>query len=305
MKRALVTGSAGFVGRHMAAELFDRGWEVHAADIVNGHDAHEIFRGGGDAPGLFGGEVGRYDLVAHAAATAPHRAAIDGQPMNLALDLALDAAMFEWAVRTGQRRVLYLSSSAAYPIDLQDDLAAAKDLREEMIRFDRYNIGAPDASYGWMKLTGERIAAAAAQAGLAVHVVRPFSGYGTDQGEQWPFGAFIARALRREDPFTIWGSGEQVRDWLHIDDLVAGALAVVDADVREPVNLCTGRGTSMRELAAMVCAEVGYRPRFELREGAPAGVAYRVGDPARMHRIFQPAVSIEDGVRRALASAYR
>ncbi|PZG53136.1 hypothetical protein C1I98_06150 [Spongiactinospora gelatinilytica] len=293
MKTALVTGAAGFVGRHMLAALSDRGWSVHAVDVAHGSDAHDLYRE----------ERDRFDLVVHAAATAPHRAAIDGLPMNLARDLALDAAMFTWAVRTRQRRVLYLSSSAAYPIDLQDDLAAAMDLREEMIRFDRYNIGAPDASYGWTKLTGERMAAAAAQAGLAVHIVRPFSGYGTGQGEQWPFGAFVARARRREDPFVIWGSGEQVRDWIHIDDLVAGALAVVDADVREPVNLCTGIGTSMRELAAMVCAEAGYRPRVELREDAPAGVAYRVGDPARMFGIYRPAVSIEDGVRRALAPA--
>ncbi|MFD9949830.1 NAD-dependent epimerase/dehydratase family protein [Nonomuraea sp. NPDC059023] len=292
--RALVTGSAGFVGRHMEAELLRRGWSVCVCDIddyAGGIDAHDIFRA----------SIEQYDLVVHAAATAPHRQAIDSQPMNLALDLALDAAMFEWAVRTGQRRVLYLSSSAAYPIDYQDDFAAAKPLTEDMIRFDRYNIGTPDAAYGWTKLTGERMAAAAAHAGLAVHIVRPFSGYGEDQGEQWPFGAFASRAERRENPFTIWGDGTQVRDWIHISDVVAGALAVVDADVREPVNLCTGVGTSMRELAELMCAEAGYKPAFELRGDAPAGVAYRVGDPARLLSIYQPRVSLAEGVCRALA----
>lgn len=288
--RALVTGSAGFVGRHMVAELLRRGWDVNGADLAIGHDALEVFRMGRDV----------FDLVVHAAATAPHRAAIDSQPMNLALDLALDAAMFEWAVRTGQRRVLYLSSSAAYPVDLQNDFATARELREDMIRWDLYNIGTPDASYGWTKLAGERMAAAAAQAGLAVHVVRPFSGYGEDQGESWPFGAFAARARRREDPFVIWGNGEQVRDWVHISDVVAGALAVVDADERRPVNLCTGIGTSMRELARLMCAEAGYEPHFELREDAPAGVAYRVGDPARMLDIYRPRVSLAEGAQRAM-----
>jgi nucleoside-diphosphate-sugar epimerase len=291
--RALVTGSAGFVGRHLEAELLRRGWSVYVCDLddyAGGIDAHDIFRTSTE----------QYDLVVHAAATAPHRAAIDGQPMNLALDLALDAAMFEWAVRTRQRRVLYLSSSAAYPVDLQNDFATARELQEDMIRWDRYNVGAPDASYGWVKLTGERMAAAAAQAGLAVHVVRPFSGYGSDQGESWPFGAFAARARRREDPFTIWGDGRQVRDWIHIDDVVAGALAVVDVDVREPVNLCTGVGTSMRELAELVCAGAGYEPAFVLREDAPAGVAYRVGDPSRLFEIYRPKVSLAEGVERAM-----
>lgn len=303
--KALVTGSAGFVGRHMVAELLERGWAVNAVDVLDGHDALETFRIHRDV----------YDLVVHAAATAPHRAAIDGQPMNLALDLALDAAMFEWAVRTKQRRVLYLSSSAAYPVGLQAGHTPYR-LRESDLD-PGVPVGAdllaalgvmaplqPDASYGWAKVTGEKLATAAAQAGLAVHVVRPFSGYGEDQGTAWPFGAFAARARRREDPFTIWGNGEQVRDWIHIDDVVAGALAVVDADERRPVNLCTGVGTSMRELAAMMCAEVGYKPVVDLREDAPAGVAYRVGDPARMLGIYQPKVSLEEGVRRAMLDAF-
>lgn len=289
--KALVTGAAGFVGRHMAWELRYCGWTVDAVDIAGGHDALEVFRSSAEV----------YDLVVHAAARSPHRAAIDGQPSIMAYNLMLDAAMFDWAVRTGQRRVLYLSSSAVYPVDCQNDFATAKVLRERMVRFDRYNIGRPDASYGWTKLTGERMAVAAAEAGLAVHVVRPFSGYGEDQGVDWPFGAFIDRACRRADPFPIWGDGHQVRDWIHIDDVVAGALAVVDADVREPVNLCTGRGVSMLELVSMVCTEAGYRPAVELQPGAPTGVAYRVGDPATLQAVYTPRVSIDEGVKRALA----
>lgn len=289
VKKALVTGSAGFVGRRMVSQLYDRGWAVHAADIVNGHDALEVFHAG----------VEVYDLVVHAAARAPHRAAIDGQPSIMPYNVMLDAAMFDWAVRTRQRRVLYLSSSAAYPVDYQDDFATAKPLTESMIRFDRYNIGRPDASYGWAKLTGEKMAAAATDAGLAVHIVRPFSGYGEDQGVDWPFGAFADRARRREDPFVIWGDGNQVRDWIHIDDVVSGALALVDADVRKPVNLCTGIGTSMRELVEMLCAEAGYRPHLEFRLDAPTGVASRVGDPTRFAEFYTPRVSIGEGVKRA------
>lgn len=288
MKTALVTGAAGFVGRHMAAELSRRGWKVAWCDIDEtvDSDAHDVFRTCRDV----------FDLVVHCAATAPHRAAIDGQPMNLALDLMLDAAMFEWVARTRQRRVLYLSSSAVYPVSFQDGAEEWK--LHETNTISPLGI-MPDASYGWTKLTGERMAAAATAAGVAVHVVRPFSGYGEDQADRWPFGAFLARARRREDPFTIWGTGTQVRDWIHIDDIVAGALAVVDADVREPVNLCTGVGTSMVDLATMLCREAGYEPWFSTDPGAPAGVAYRVGDPSRLHDIYRPRVTLEEGVARA------
>jgi nucleoside-diphosphate-sugar epimerase len=294
--RALVTGAAGFLGQHFTRTLQQQGWTVTRSDIRLGLDAAQIF-----ADRLCVGHV--YDLVIHCAAVEPHRAAIDGKPMHLASNLALDAGMFDWARRTGQKRILYISSSAAYPIDLQDDHATARELRESDIRVqpDRRNTGTPDAGYGWLKLTGEKMAADANAAGIPTHICRPFSGYGEDQGESWPFGAFAARARRREDPFVIWGNGEQVRDWIHVSDLVAGALAVVEQDVREPVNLCTGVGTSMAELVGMFCKEAGYSPEIELRGDKPAGVAYRVGDPTRFHQIYKPVVSIEEGVARALA----
>jgi nucleoside-diphosphate-sugar epimerase len=291
--KALVTGSAGFVGRHMVAELDRRGWEVDARDIVTGRcldNALEVF--------FYQNQV--YDLVVHAAAQAPHRAAIDRRPATAIYNRMLDAAMFEWAVRTGQRRVLYLSSSAVYPVTRQ--LAPAEWGRPlaEIERAD-FDDGAPPDPYGETKLLGERLALAAEACGVPVHVVRPFSGYGEDQSLDFPFGAFLDRVRRREDPFPIWGDGRQVRDWIHIDDVVAGALAAVEQDVREPVNLCTGRGTPLIELAAMMHEAAGYAPDVALIPDAPGGVAYRVGDPGRLLGIYRPKVSLEEGVARALA----
>ena len=266
--RALVTGSAGFLGRHFAAELEARGWDVDRVDLADGrgYDAFDVFRE--TVPD-------RYDLVVHAAARSPHRAAIDGQPASHIYNQMLDAAMFDWAVRTRQYRVLYLSSCAV----LDDE---------------------PDA-YGLVKLTGERMAAQARTADVPVTVIRPYSGYGEDQGADWPFGAFVARARRRADPFEVWGDGSQVRDWIHVDDVVAGAFAVAESGTEEPVSLCTGVGTSMTALASMACAEVGYEPRFAFNLDAPGGVAYRVGDPTVMLRYYTPRVTIHDGVKRALA----
>ena len=295
--RALVTGSAGFVGRHMVAELQRRGYTVAEYDILIGRNALDVFKY----------NPHRYDLVVHAAASAPHRAAIDGEAEHFARNVHLDSAMFDWAVRTGQGRVLYLSSSAAYPVDLQDGGPVRRlseledlDLDGHVPVDDGWYQMTPDSNYGWTKLIGERLAAAARRKGLPVTVVRPFSGYGEDQTEDFPFRALVERARRREDPFTIWGDGRQVRDWVHIDDVVGGALAVVESGTEDPVNLCTGIGTSMAELAAMACETVGYRPRFEFLTDKPAGVAYRVGDPARFHQYYKPTVTLAEGVARAL-----
>lgn len=289
--KALVTGSAGFVGRHVVRALLDRGWDVAGADILTGLDALDIFAVD-DTP--------RVDLVVHAAASSPHRAAIDGEPIHMAKNLQLDAAMFDWAVRTGQGRVIYLSSASVYPVGLQDDFATARALREDDVQWNWRNVGTPDAVYGWTKLTGERLAEQARRAGLKVTVVRPMSGYGEDQSENFPFRAIVERARRREDPFVIWGSGEQVRDWIHIDDCVNGMLAIAESDTSDPVNLGTGIGTSMTELAEMACAQVGYKPTFTPLPDKPAGVAYRVADPSRFLTYHQPRISLEEGVTRAL-----
>lgn len=308
MKRAFITGVSGFVGRHMSAELQVRGWAVDGCDTRRGSNG--IVLPEDDALWHFVHNTTRYDLVVHCAAVEPHRAAIDARPMNLAANLHLDAAMFDWAARTKQHKVLYLSSSAAYPIYKQSHryVEYMRTRAQGRLLEADINVGSPDAPdghYGWTKLTGERIAGAANECGVATYVVRPFSGYGEDQGEDWPFGAFIARAVRQENPFVIWGSGEQVRDWIHISDVVNGALAVVDADDRRPVNLGTGVGTSMAKLARMVCGVADpygkYKPWFKTLPDKPAGVDYRVAHVARMNEHYTAKVSIEEGIRRALA----
>lgn len=287
--RALVSGSAGFIGQHMAAELRARGYRVTGMDLATGWDCRGPLRHGSRS----------YDLVVHCAFHVGGRAAIDGEPRLFARNLELDALLFEWAARVRPGRVLYFSSSAAYPTFMQAEKGVA--LREDDVSLGPNVYGMPDARYGLAKLTGEHLARAARESGVPVTVVRPFSGYGEDQADEYPFPAIVERARRKSDPFELWGPGTQVRDWIHVDDVVAGALAVAESGTEDPVNLCTGVGTSMLELAALCCEQVGYAPAFAPRPDAPTGVHYRVGDPTRFHQYWVPKVSLAEGVRRALA----
>lgn len=262
--KALVTGSAGFVGRHMAATLVRRGWDITGVDIAPGRFGWQA-----DLLSYLPADRETYDLVVHAAAWTPHRAAIDSNPRMHLNNRLLDATLFHWAARTDQARVLYFSSCAVLDTGALDE-------------------------YARTKLAGEQLAASARQCGVPVTVVRPFSGYGEDQSEDFPFRAFVERARRHEDPFVIWGNGRQVRDWIHIDDVVHEALQAVETETDMPVSLCTGIGTSMAELAALVCEEAGYRPGFK-HTGVSGGAARRVGVPWFRRR----KITIAEGVRRA------
>lgn len=317
-----MTGAAGFIGRHFATELERRGYDVTRVDLRAmpvglRADCRDYFAG---RMMTSAGERGTFDLLVHAAAIVGGRTTIDGDPLKVASDLAIDSDAFQWAVRTGVGRVLYFSSSAAYPIRYQQGHGIDQDDEYgEPILPPRYplheadldlrNVSEPDQSYGWVKVTGEKLAALARAEGVPVTVVRPFSGYGTDQDLTYPFPSFVQRALAVRDAgartFPIWGDGRQVRDFVHVDDVVAACFAVMESGTEDPVNLCTGRATSFDQLAELFLDAVDAPrgvDRVELVHDltAPVGVQYRVGDPERMLHYYRPTVTLEDGIRRAL-----
>lgn len=287
MRNVLLTGDAGFVGRHLRRALEEQGWNVVGVDLARGQDALDFFRT----------DETRFELAIHCAAIVGGRASIDGSPLGVATNLALDAWYFRWLIRTGTPRAVFFSSSAAYPVDLQQP-GEIHRLAESDI--DLANLRKPDATYGLAKVVGEQLAAVAEAFGTRVHILRPMSGYGEDQDPCYPFPAFIQRAKRRDDPFEIWGDGSSTRDWIHIDDLVGATLAAVDQDATGPINVGWGRATSFDELASIVTSSVGYRPTLKHRTDAPRGVHHRVCDPKRMLDVYQPRVTLEEGVRRAI-----
>jgi nucleoside-diphosphate-sugar epimerase len=289
----LITGHRGFIGRHLLAECARRGYTVTGVDTADPAFPDDCRR-------FFAHNTARFDLVFHCAATIGGRVGIDHNPLGVATNLALDADLFQWALRTRPGRVVYFSSSAAYPVHLQGEFAPSTRLSEWQVELGTDVLGRPDGTYGWAKLTGEMLAEHVNDAGVPVHVFRPFSGYGADQDGDYPFRAFLDRARRREDPFEVWGTGAQVRDFIHVDDVVGAVFAAIEQDVRGPVNLCTGIGTSFNELAELVTSAAGYSPTIRHVQDAPTGVDYRVGDPTAMRRFYQPKVTLEDAVRAAL-----
>lgn len=286
--KVLITGSRGFVGHQF--------WKTLATEddlVVEVDTACELPV---DCRSIFRGDFcPNFDLVIHCAATIP---AVDDRRSNrltVAEDFALDAEMFQWALRTQPKQVVYFSSSAAYPTHLQ---TSPYLLKEEDIDLD--HISNPDDMYGLTKLVGEVQAMEARRQGLNILIVRPQSGYGATQSANYPFRAMIERAKAREDPFMVWGTGDQVRDFVHINDVVGAVLTMCEEGFQGPVNIGSGVPISMVHLAHLVTAAAGYTPDIVTMPEKPIGTAYRCADTTLMDTIYKPTIGLEQGIRMAL-----
>ena len=236
MIRSLITGGCGFGGRHLTRRLLSKGHEVWIIDDlstglhpngwldasapVNGSEVLTIATPEGTVKfihenlsstmlrqlGLLNGraavQLPAFDYIFALASIVGGRAKIDGDPLAVGVDLAIDALFFQWLARNKDSvgRVLYASSSAAYPTNLQSKEKTLA-LREDMIDFRSNNLGQPDMTYGWSKLTGEYLSRLAAERyGISVACVRPFSGYGEDQDLTYPVPAIAYRVARGDNP---------------------------------------------------------------------------------------------------------
>jgi len=252
----------------------------------------------------YGLEVDGFKDVFHFAAIVGGRAKIDGDPMLVALDLSIDAEFFLWVCRQKPERVLYPSSSAAYPVDLQTESDAIA-LSESDIDFK--NMGQPDMTYGWSKLTGEYLAHIAAKYyDVSVTCIRPFSGYGEDQDLSYPIPAIARRAALKENPFEVWGTGKQGRDFIHIQDVMDCTLYAMDnISDGKAINIGSGKLTTFLEIIEIFTSFAGYNPDIKKLLDKPVGVHSRYADMSYVNNDlgWKPKLSIEEGMRRVYDAA--
>ena len=320
MTKLLITGGAGFVGRRFCKRFLDAGDEVYCVDpiaadtggihpdegwpLYSPRDYDNFYFFEQDCRDWFNSHNDSdFGYALHLAAMVGGRAMIENRPLAVADDLAIDAQYWQWAERTRPQKTVCFSSSAAYPIKYQ----RAEDYRlltEDMIQFDE-DIGMPDMTYGWAKLTCEYLAQLAYQKhGLKSVCYRPFSGYGEDQDDTYPFPSIVKRAMAHvgESTLTVWGTGDQMRDFIHIEDCVDGVLTTMDKiDDGNALNLSTGIYTSFKQFARMAAEKCGYEPEVIGLSDKPAGVFARGGDVSKQAAAgFVPNVSFADGIQKAL-----
>ena len=142
---------------------------------------------------------------------------------------------------------------------------------------------------------------------MSVACVRPFSGYGEDQDLTYPVPAIAYRVARGDKPVTVWGTGEQGRDFVHIEDCITAMMLTVDRiSDGSGLNIGTGQLTTFLEVAKLFVRLAGRNADVKPLIGQPVGVQSRYCDPSKMQRVlgWSPSISIEEGFGRVLKAAY-
>jgi len=279
--KVLITGNKGFVGRNFEKYLKEDflDIEIVGVDIKDGLDCRDFFKNSKEV----------FDIVFHFAAIVGGRENIENEPLSIGTDLSIDSEMFNWALRTNQKKVCYFSSSAVYPNKIQVDGYKVKESD-----FDLANYSEPDSVYGWVKVMGEILAKKAQEKGLNVYIFRPFSGYGEDQDLVYPFPAFVNRAKNKDNPFEIWGNGSQVRDFIYIKDIYKAVMSIMEANYQEPVNLGNSLPTTFNELKDIVCDHFDYNPKIKYLFDKPVGAKFRCCDNSKMLEFYKPKYTIKN-----------
>jgi GDP-L-fucose synthase len=318
--KILITGSHGFVGRNFAKKLVEAGHEVIGVDcLLAGSGAQQLSLWADGLRSQIGGTFSEeladvrawfklnpeeyFDVVIHLAAVVGGRATIEGNPLAVAEDLALDSDFWRWVVKSKPGHVISFSSSAAYPVSLQSEDKQGLLLSEGDLTFEG-SIGAPDLTYGWAKMTSEYLGRlVASKYGIKVASYRPFSGYGADQDSSYPFRAICERAFSRvvddQGRFYVWGSGEQSRDFVHIRDVVTCVMSTYEKITDgSALNISSGKLTTFKSLARMACDLAGWNPEIVGMTDKPEGVFSRGGDTTLQKKMgFVPSISLDEGIR--------
>ena len=303
MRRALVTGGAGFIGSHLAHRLVRDGFDVAVLDNLTTGLRDNVPAGATFVEGdvgqrsvvddVFSSEP--LDAVFHVAGQASIRLSFAEPEVDLHTNVVGTVNVLRACVEHRVPRLLYASSMTAYGepdlIPTPEDVPCV-----------------PVSYYGVTKYAAERyvhITAARPDVHVSATSLRMFNVYGPRQGLDNPYqgvlAIFLGNVLRGE-PITIHGDGEQTRDFVYIDDVVEAWMGVLDDPTSDgkALNVGSGRETSVNELADAVLAALGEsRDSWEIRRedvqvGDQRRAAAEIGAIAAHG--WKPTVALVDGI---------
>ncbi|HLC72277.1 MAG TPA: NAD-dependent epimerase/dehydratase family protein [Candidatus Nanoarchaeia archaeon] len=301
-KYALVTGGAGFIGSNLTRALLIKGINVVVYDNFSTGSRKNLPEDQGGKLTIIEGNIldlkkltrimEGIEVVFHNAARVTIRDSLDNFLEDAETNLMGTINVIKASVDKKVKKFIFASSMAVYG----DKESPAKE--EDVLK--------PIVPYGLSKRAAEEYCLYANERyGLNAVILRYFNTYGQNQAISSNVGvinSFIDQLLRGES-LTIFGDGDQVRDFVHVDDVVRANLLVLEKEMEAEVfNIGTGRGISINELARHLREKIKTDVKIEHGGSVVSEARYSVADITKAQRGlgYRPRIKLEEGIERTI-----
>ncbi len=296
--RVLVTGTSGFIAGHLARRLVAAGHEVTGVDIAEPRRSVEGWRDvrldlRDDAGVARVVAEAKPEVVYHLAAQASVSISMREPRLDIETNVIASLNLARAAAEAGARRFVFTSSGGAM-FGAPEIVPAGDDTPVE-----------PRSYYGASKASAEKyLQIVEWETGMTVASVRPANVYGPYQDPHGEAGvvAIFAQRMLRGEPVTIFGTGEDTRDYVYVDDVVEAQVRAAEAPTGEMCVIGTGVETSTRRIFDLLAQNCAYE-RAPVMGPERAGDIRRIAlDSAKAREVWgwTPQVSLEDGIARTV-----
>lgn len=308
-KKVLVTGGGGFIGSHLTKRLISEGASVRATtherspnlpskeaeyvqvDLTRPDDCKKVVQG--------------IDYVFMCSASTAGAAVMNLTPLaHVTPNVVMNAQMLESAYEAGVKKFLFISSSAAYPPT--GDRPTTED---EMFNGDPFEVY---YSVGWMKRYAEilcRIYSEKIKKTMPCVVVRPSNIYGPgdkfDPKRSHVTAALLRKVVERMAPLEVWGTGDDKRDLMYVDDFMDATLLCMEKLTSyQPLNIASGEVHTVKEVLQTMLEIDGYtdaKLQFDPSKPTTIPVRYISTELATKTLGWKPKISLREGLTRTIA----
>lgn len=313
MKKALITGAAGFLGYHLSAYLSEKQYSLTLCDnfLRGERDAEfEILCKKDNVNFLeldltkesnFKKLGGSYDEVYHMAAINGTRFFYEIPDKVLRVNLLSTIFLLDWFVASDSEKIIYPSSSEVYAGTIS--LNSKPIPTPENVTLSIPDVFNPRFSYAGSKIAGELLVINYSRIHkFPMNIVRYHNIYGPRMGNEHVISQFIRRAVDKEDPFEIYGA-DYKRAFCYVTDACEETYRLVSGNklVNEVAHIGNPKcETDALDLAKMICKIAGWNPEFDIRPAPEGSVKRRVPDTGKIEKAlnFAPQVDLQRGLKK-------